>query len=520
MNQLYKIHRVTATTAVFLLLLLSVDVFSQIAKSLPRSTPEKEGVQSQGILTFLDSAMMGNNEFHSFMILRHGKVISEGWWDPYRSDIKHTMYSCSKSFTATAVGLAANEKLLNVNDKVITFFRDQLPDTVGAYMREVAIKDLLTMSVGQDPDPTFQVVDDTNWVKSFLATPILNKPGSKFLYNSLATYMLSAIVQKVTGEKVIDYLKPRLFEPLGIEDVDWETDPKGVNTGGWGLRLRTEDMAKFGQLFLQRGRWNGKRILPESWIKDASSAKIIQHPEYSQSKRDSSDWEQGYGYQMWRCRNNAFRADGAFGQFIVVMPDQDAVVVITSESPDMQDELNMVWKFLLPAMQNKKVSVNDSTNQALAQQLRSLVLPIPVNNNTSDLVPSIEGKDFTMDSNEYKIQSISFDFDDETCVLTMKTNTDVYRLSFGAGKWKEGETKRKGPYLVNKAQAYLEGLPPFKVAGVYNWRDDNKLVLVLRYIESPHTETMTFRFDENKLQVEMRKSFSDAKTVLTGEMKN
>jgi CubicO group peptidase (beta-lactamase class C family) len=192
------------------------------------------------------------------------------------------------------------------------------------------------MSVGQEPDPTGKVVTESNWLRSFFSTPILYKPGTRFLYNSAATYMLSAIVTKVTGQKVYDYLTPRLFEPLGIDNADWETDPLGYNTGGWGLRLKTEDIAKFGQLFLQEGKWKRKRILSKKWVKEATTAKIIQHPDLPKEKRDSSDWEQGYCYQMWRARHNAYRGDGAFGQFCLILPDQDAVIAITSETPDMQ----------------------------------------------------------------------------------------------------------------------------------------------------------------------------------------
>jgi len=146
--------------------------------------------------------------------------------------------------------------------------------------------------------------------------------------SSLSLPMASAIVTKVTGQKVIDYLQPRLFEPLGITGEDWETSPQGANTGGWGLRLKTEDMAKFGQLYLQGGKWNGKQILPEAWVKEATTMKIMQDPDAPQGKKDSSDWLQGYCYQMWRCRHNGVRADGAFGQYIIMLPDEDAVIAI------------------------------------------------------------------------------------------------------------------------------------------------------------------------------------------------
>src|SRR6185436_19312744 len=208
---------------------------------------EAEGVSSDSILHFLDAIGNTNNEFHSFMMLRHGKVVAEGWWDPYKPTLKHMMYSVSKSFTATAVGFAVTEKRISVNDKVVSFFPADLPDTVSSYLSSLTIKDLLTMSVGQDPDPTGPIgSNNDNWVAGFFRTPILYQPGSRFLYNSAATYMLSAIVQKVTGQRVLDYLQPRLFSPLGISGIDWEVSPQKVNAGGWGLRLKTEDMAKFG----------------------------------------------------------------------------------------------------------------------------------------------------------------------------------------------------------------------------------------------------------------------------------
>jgi len=223
---------------------------------LPRSVPEAEGVSSNSIIQFLDAAAKSKTEFHSFMLLRHGKVIAEGWWNPYRPDLKHTLYSCSKSFTATAVGFAIQEKKVSLDDKVVAFFPNYLPDTVTTYLSDLTVKDALMMSDGQEPDPTFSVISkDTNWIKGFLSTPILHDPGTTFLYNSLGTYMLSAIIQKVTGQSTLDYLKPRLFDPLGIRGMDWETDLQGINTGGWGLRLKTEDMAKFAEF------WSDQRKL-------------------------------------------------------------------------------------------------------------------------------------------------------------------------------------------------------------------------------------------------------------------
>jgi hypothetical protein len=254
-------------------------------------------------------------------------------------------------------------------------------------------------------------------------------------------------------------------------------------------------------------------------VKEATTAKIIQHPDLPKEKRDSSDWEQGYCYQMWRGRNNAYRGDGAFGQFCLIMPDQDAVIAITSEAFDMQDELNAIWKFLLPAMKKKKLPANDSLVQQMKLQLQSLSLPIPGNSNSSDLVSSIEGKHYAMQSNDRNVRDVSFHFENDLCTINIKTDTATHSITFGPRRWQAGETTRKGPYLVSKAQNNLNGLPPFKVVGEYNWRDENKLELILRYIESPHTETIVCHFDENKLRIEFRNSFAPQPVTISGEAK-
>lgn len=508
----------TLLSVLLLFTLLHFKASAQTGNTLPRATPEAEGVSATAITTFLDSVAASKHEFHSFMLLRHGKVIAEGWWNPYRQDLKHTLYSLSKSFTATAVGFARAEGKLSLSNKVVSFFPNELPDTVSSYLQQLTVKDLLTMSVGQEPDPTGTVVQDSNWVKRFFTMPIKYKPGSRFLYNSTATYMLSAIVSKVTGQKVIDYLQPKLFEPLGIAKPDWEEDPKHINTGGWGLRLKTEDIAKFAQLFLQKGKWNGKQILPQGWAEEASTAHIIQHPEYSQAKRDSSDWEQGYGYQMWRCRNNASRGDGAFGQYAIVMPEQDAVIAITSETADMPGELSLIWKILLPAMQKAKLPANTGADAMLKKKLAALALPVK----KDAITPSFtKTKTFVLEPNAQAIRSLTFNFQNNAYEVIVKRDSGVYPIRFAANNWEQGETRLKGPYLVSRAKNSLAGLPPFKVAAEYTWIDPNTLELVLRYIESPHTQTMLCHFAGDNITVDMKRSFNtdapDAVITLKGK---
>jgi CubicO group peptidase (beta-lactamase class C family) len=507
--------------AASLLLILILQLQTSAQTMLPRSTPEAEGVSSDSIIQFINATAKSKTEFHSFMLLRHGKVIAEGWWNPYNANLKHTLYSCSKSFTATAIGFAVQEKRLSLDDKVISFFPNDLPDTVTAWLKELTIKDVLMMSDGMEPDPSFAVAaKDTNWIKGFLATPIKHEPGSVFLYNSLGTFMLSAIVQKVTGQTTLDYLKPRFFEPLGIEGEDWETNLQGINTGGWGLRLKTEDMAKFAEFFLRKGNWNGKQILPASWIEEASTMKIMQDPNAPQSKKDSSDWLQGYCYQMWRCRHNAYRGDGAYGQFMIVMPDQDAALAITAETPDMQEEINLVWKYLLPAFKETKLPANAAADARLKEKIKSLALPVPAKHDEA-FAKTIDGKTFIASSNDMHIQNISFNFSNNVCDVNFQTDAANYKISFGAGQWQSGETNMPGPSLTAAGIENTSMLYPAKIDGSYAWKDDNTLELVLRYIESPHTETFTCHFTNNKLEIEAAKSFDYGKnkTMIEAETK-
>ncbi|KAF0140296.1 MAG: hypothetical protein FD122_2612 [Stygiobacter sp.] len=509
----------TKRTILFLLLIFSLTFYfqanAQIITSLPRSIPENEGVSSKAILDFVEAADKSKHEFHSFMLLRHGKVIAEGWWNPYKPELKHTMYSVSKSFTSTAIGFAVSEKLLTVNDKVISFFPDDLPDSISPYLKELSVKNLLSMSAGQDPDPTSLIRNwNTNWIKSFLAVPIIDKPGSKFLYNSVATFMLSAIIQKITGQKLIDYLKPRLFDPLEIEGMDWEINPMDINTGGWGLRVKTEDLAKFGQFYLQKGNWNGKQLLPKEWIEEATTSKILQSPEVAQEKRDLSDWLQGYGYKFWQCRFGAFRGDGAFGQYIIMLPDQDAVVAITAESFDLQDELNLVWKYLLPAFQKEKLPVDEAEQNKLKKKLLTLALPVPTAKTYQHAIEPAQGKTFQFEKNTSQWESIAFQFSENECSTTIKADSNTYKLKFGFGSWVLGETERRGPNLIGDAKASFMGLPPSKIVGCYIWKDETTLELTLRYIESPHSEKITCKFVNKNADLEIKSSINPKSLIL------
>ena len=485
----------------------------QVIETLPRSDPETEGVSSKGILNFIEAVEQSGQEWHSFMFLRHGKVIAEGWWDPYQPDLKHIMYSTSKTFTSTAVGFAVSEGKLTVEDKVISFFPDLLPDTVSDNLTALRVKDLLCMAAGQNPEP-IGILRGQHWVKSFLSVPIVDKPGTKFLYNSAATYMLSAILQKVTGEKMIDYLTPRLFEPLSVKGADWEIDPEGINTGGWGLRVKTEDMAKLGQLYLQKGRWNDQQLLPEKWIDEATTAKIMQKSDITDEEKATSDWLQGYCYQIWRSRNNAFRADGAFGQFIIVMPEQDAVVAVTANVNNMQKEIDLVWEHLLPAIHSGQLPADQDAAAALRKKLVSLALP-PAKGTAASIEKKLSSKTtFVMDQSE---TTLSIHFKNDVCYFAMKIDAVEYLFEFGKQAWKTGETTKPGVYIVPSVSNFV-GLPPFKIAGSYAWDDEQTLSLILRYIESPHYETFILLFDGERLTATVSNSINPHQKIqLTGK---
>lgn len=434
---------------------------AQDGNSLPRSSPTSQHVASSKLLDFISAVNESSHEMQSLMILRGGNVIAEGWWSPYSPILKHTLYSTSKSFTATAVGFAVQENLLKVEDRVIDYFPKSLPDSISPNLAALRIKHLLTMSVGHEPEYTTQVVTSDDWVKTFLSQPISHAPGSKFLYNTAATYLLAAIVEQVSGVGLVEFLTPRLFEPLGISGVDWDVDPKGIATGGYGLRVKTEDMAKLGQLFLQKGNWQGKQLISPQWTEAASSAQIMQNPTASPGQVAASDWLQGYGYQMWRSRYDSYRADGAFGQYILVLPKMDAVIAITSETRSMQGLIDLVWEYILPAFDGE---VSKGDDLRLKEVLGGLAIyPMAgVDNSTMEL--SLSGNRYGFKGD---VEELEVTFKKGKCEVILVEKGETYRVTFGREHWISGNTERKGPYLVVRAKGALAGLAPFQVNGSY-----------------------------------------------------
>lgn len=444
---------------------------------LPRSSPEAQGVDSSALLAFLEEADKKIDSMHSFMLVRHGHVVAEGWWKPYDTQAPHSLYSLSKSFTSTAVGLAIAEGKLRLHDEVLKFFPDEAPATPSRNLKAMRVSDLLRMSTGHQTEPPRTAAQ--SWAKTFLAHPVPFKPGTHFLYNTSATYMLSAIVQKATGKTVLDYLKPRLFEPLGIEEPRWEASPQGITIGGYGLSIRTEDIARFGQLYLQKGKWQGKQLVPASWIAAATALQT------SNGSNPNSDWDQGYGYQFWRCRHGAYRGDGAFGQYCIVLPEQDAVIAITSGVRDMQGTLNLIWDKLLPALQSAPLSADNRAREKLGRKLKGLSLRPPMG---SAIAAKVWGKKFAFPANDQKLESIILESDGKDGAVTLVTrfNGAEQRIVCGRGVWRKG----RGAWGA---------LPEQPVAASGAWTEDGTFTAKLCLYETPFLFTVHLKFSGDEL---------------------
>lgn len=467
--------------------------------TFPRSAPEAQGISSAAILAFVEEAEQKLDALHSLMIVRHGQVVAEGWWGPYAADEPHMMFSLSKSFTSTAVGIAVAEGKLKVDDPVLGFFPDEAPAAPGSNLKAMRVRDLLTMSTGHHDEDIqkFPYQSDESVVKAFLARPVAHKPGTFFFYNTPASYMLSAIVQKVTGQAVLDYLRPRLFEPLGIANPTWDASKQGVSMGGFGLSVRTEDIARFGQLYLQKGQWQGKQLVPADWVETATSRLM------SNGSSPASDWEQGYGYQFWRSRHGFYRGDGAHGQFCLILPQYDTVIAITSGTREMGSVMNLVWDRLVPALKTGTLPNDAGARQKLTAKLASLKLKTPSGTATSAAAQSAAGKRFTFEKNPQSIESIALEAPPAggRVSLALRIAGTDQRLAVGHNNWEKGT-------LATTAT-------PDAVAASGAWTTpDTYTVTVVRY-RTPFATTYNLRFGGDQLFVKAEQNVGAADTRIS-----
>jgi CubicO group peptidase (beta-lactamase class C family) len=462
--------------------------------SFPRTAPEAQGLSSADILTFVDDADQKLDALHSLMIVRHGKVVAEGWWGPYAANEPHMLFSLSKSFTSTGIGLAIAEGKLTVDDPIVKFFPDEAPAEPSANLKAMRVRDLLTMSTGHHDEDVrdFPFQSDDSVVKAFLARPVSHKPGTFFFYNTPASYMLSAIVQKVSGQPLVDYLKPRLFEPLGIDSPVWDASKQGVSLGGFGLNVRTEDIARFGQLYLQKGEWQGKQLIPASWVETATARQM------SNGSSPTSDWEQGYGYQFWRSRHG-FRGDGAHGQFCLILPQYDAVIAITSGTRDMASVMNLVWQRLVPAFKTSALPADAAANAKLTARLKGLTLK--TQSGTASLSPAVKalvGKTYTFSTNAQSVESIALSSADASGAVSMTVRiagTDQ-QIAAGPGAWRKGTLTIRGVS------------DPIAASGAWTAADTYTLK-VARY-RTPFMATYRMKFGDDQLAVEIEQNVGAA----------
>jgi CubicO group peptidase (beta-lactamase class C family) len=479
------------------------------------STPEEQGVPSSSILEFIDVIEARKLELHSIMLIRHGNIVTQGWWKPYSKERKHSIFSISKSFTSTAIGLAIYEKLISIDDKVISFFPDDLPDVISKNLKQMSIKHLLTMTTGHEYI-SFNLelrLEKENWVQSFLAEPVKYEPGTHFYYNNAATYLLSAIIHKVTSMTLMEYLEPLLLGPLGIVGATWDKCPHGINIGAWGLRIKTEDIAAFGQMYLNKGIWEGKRIVPETWIEAASSWQVpnSQRVLVGLDENDGDDWAQGYGYNFWRCTHGSYRADGAFGQLCLVMPKQDVVMVMTSglESDNFISVLNDIWSHLYDKMESAAIPLDNDSYEKLQKRLANLSLSEPLVSIDSPIIKVINGgifvateefinKDFENNKDQNNkdsenneiikldIDKLSFQFENDKCLISYMDNNGGSSLICGLRE--PFETTGR---LFNKAKDIVIAM------GI--WINRETFYINLKFIETPYNEKITCIFEDEKI---------------------
>ena len=413
------------------------------AAEMEYATPESQGVSSRAILNWIDacektfSAWNGSGAVHGFVIVRNGKTIAEGSWKPFNTlEETHMLYSHSKSFTSTAIGFLVEEGKLDLDERVMEIFPELTPTNVTENLKAMRVRDLLTMNVGSKWDHKIHSFDD--WGRTFFEKELQTKPGCGFKYDSDATYMLAAIVEKRSGEKLMDYLDKRFFKKIGIEKA-WSTvSPQDIACGGWGMNMTTREIARFGLCYIQNGVWGGKNVIHPQWVQLATA----RHTSSGwrnvgiRALGEGSDWQQGYGFQFWRCHNNGYRADGAAGQLTLVYPDVNLVVSVNAGLGDMQKEINLVKENLLAALKDEALPEDSKAQAELKKRLADLEIA-PVKGDLKGVEKYID-KEIPVLKNHRKIKSVKLYKKGDDLRFVFKVNDEINDIPVGVGRWAEG----------------------------------------------------------------------------------
>lgn len=398
--------------------------------------PEEVGVEPKSIVNFIENIREKRVNLHSFVLLRRGKVAAEGYYQPFNKTALHQIFSVSKSITSAAAGIAIGEGLLTLEDRVVDFFPEKVAGEVHPYTARMKVKHLLSMQTVHRKSTN---KDTDDWVASFLNTPPSHPPGTVFAYDTTGTHTLCAILQKVTGTTVHEYLDERLFQKIGIGPIDWEMCPMGINMGGGGIFCSTEDMARFGQLYLQNGVWNGKQVLPDGWVQQSTS-RIVDNS----NTNFQLDGRQGYGYQFWRARHDSYCAFGAGGQLILVIPEKEVVFVTTANTMQGRDEhqliLDSFWDTIYRELKIEPIKHDDNSYALMQQKLQNLKLSLPPAGKEEftcrDSVPISQMSQlrYVMEDNKLGIASCMFKFGEKTS-LTLYSQRKETRLPFKIDAW-------------------------------------------------------------------------------------
>lgn len=469
--------------------------------TLEHVTPESVGVSSKAITAFINEINEKKLGLQSFTVVRHDKVCAQGFFKPYSADMPHVLYSMSKSVTSTAVGFAVSEGLLNLNDRVVDFF-PEYSMSKRPFNRMLTVRMLLTMH----SDKLITVLDEKgqrDWIASFLGATFMLPPNTKFNYISENTFMLSAIVSKVTGMSVLDYLYPRMFEPLGIEKPFWECDGMGNSAGGWGLYMKSEDLAKFFLPYIHGGKWiDGTQLIPEMWVKEATRKQV-------ESVRDGFiDNMMGYGYQFWRNPiSNSARADGLFGQRCFFFPDYDALVVLNCGEAEDYKVMKVFWKHFPKCFGYEALPENDKAyNEMLAVIDDCHVEDLPATERNRYLEDRISGRLIKCKTSEFvSVVTISI-----TQMLYNKPGEiNEMRLTFNEDGLKFYWREKEYENTINVGMNGEYGVSEITLADLHYhtyakaaWQEDGSLKLWIRPIETAHVRKFTFIFrDDNTVKV-------------------
>ncbi len=456
---------------------------------LPRSAPEDAGVDPQAVLDFLDQAFARDIDLHSVMLYRNGSVIAEGWNWPYASHRPHIMHSLTKSVTACAVGLAIDEGHFSLDDKVVSFFDDELPPQINDHLAALRVVDLLTMRTGHAESVSGSVFRQvkTSWVAEFFKIPIVRPPGNEFLYSSASSFMLSAIVSRTTGQSARDYLEPRLFQPLDIEGLEWGSSPGGISSGGNGLTWKSVDSLKLGILHLNRGTWNGRRVLSPEWVSEATRQHV-------------TDGKYGYGYHWWvNSAAEAYYAEGAFGQFAIVFPEHDAVLSITAGVPLGTALEDLIFQYFPAAFAATGTGPSAELRRNMQQRLRDMRLLPLARSTTSPIIADISGGSYRIEANADNVQSVSLVFAGNSMEFRLSDHRGDHVVKAGISDWLEGTTSITGAKLHHQYES-----DAMRVVAHAEWFDDATLVLTWQFVETAWVDHVTCRFFENRISITRR----------------